>query len=234
MLSLIPETGIPRENYQRRPGEEKLAQSRYDRFVQRLPSPLRPVAVAVQLLYEDWLIYILLNLLWTLATFTLLLGPPATFGLFYAAQRSVDGRVVGWRDLVQGGKQHFGQSWLWMIANLLVFVLVGYAFLFYQAIPADWARGAQWAMAALFLLWVTLQLYALHQLIVQPGTSLRTAWYRAGYAIYRRPFHALVTTLTVLVLVAFAILTQGLGFVLVGPGFVALLIQRAGQEAFKR
>ena len=233
MLSLISETGIPRENYQRRPGEEKLAQSRYDRFVQRLPSPLRPVAVAAQLLYEDWLIYILLNLLWTLATFTLLLGPPATFGLFYAAQRSVDGRVVGWRDLVHGAKRHFGQSWLWMIANVIVIFLVGYALLFYQAIPAGWARGAQGIMAALLVLWVTLQLYALHQLIVQPGTSLRTAWYRAWNAIRRRPFHVLVTTLTVLVLVALAILTQGLGFILIGPGFVALLIQRAAQEANK-
>lgn len=211
-----------------------MAQSRYDRFVQRLPSPLRPVAVAAQLLYEDWLVYILLNLLWTLATFTLLLGPPATFGLFYAAQRSVEGRVVNWRDLVQGGKQHFVQSWLWMIANVIVFVLVGYALLFYQAIPAGWARGAQGIMAALLVLWVTLQLYALHQLIVQPGTSLRTAWYQAGAAIRRRPFHALVATLTVLVLSVLAVLTQGLGFILIGPGFVALLIQQAGGEALER
>lgn len=228
MLSLVLVTAVPKEDQ-----EKKLAQSRYDRFVQRLPSPLRPVAVAAQLLYEDWIIYILLNLLWTLAAFTVLLGPPATFGLFYAAQRSVEGRVVAWRDLVHGAKRHFGQSWLWMIANVIVIFLVGYALLFYQAIPAGWARGAQGIMAALLVLWVMLQLYALHQLIVQPGTSLRTAWYRAWSAIRRRPFHALVATLTVLVLVALAILTQGLGFILIGPGFVALLIQRAAQETLK-
>ncbi len=207
-----------------------MALSRYDRFTRRLPSTMQPLAAAGRLLWDEWLIYIVFNLMWTLSMLTILFGPPLTFGLFYVAQRSVEGRVVSWRHLLQGARRHFWQSWLWMAADLLIVAMVGYALIFYQAVPYNWARGAQAIMAAVLVGWLTLQLYALPLLMVQPGISLRSAWFLAWRTILRRPLPALIVALTVVSFAILIVVTQGLGYILLGPGFVALLSCRSVAE----
>jgi hypothetical protein len=204
--------------------------SRFERFVLRLPPALQTVALALQLLWEEWILLILFNLLWLLAWLTILLGPPATFAVYHVAHRTVEGRKILFGDLLAGIRRYFVLSWLWMLANLFVVLVLFYAYLFYAEGTHLLAQIAQMIMLVGLLLWIALQFYTVPTLMAQEEKSLRLAWYTSWLMIWRQPGYTLVLLLTTTSLMALILLTQGLAFVLGGVSLLALI----GAQAIAR
>jgi hypothetical protein len=204
--------------------------SRFERFVLRLPPALQAVALALQLLWEEWILLILFNLLWLLAWLTILLGPPATFAVYHVAHRTVEGRKILFGDLLAGIRRYFVLSWLWMLANLFVVLVLFYAYLFYAEGTHLLAQIAQMIMLVGLLVWVALQFYTVPSLMAQEEKSLRLAWYMSWLMIWKEPGYTLVLLLTTTSLMALILLTQGLAFVLGGASLLALI----GAQAIAR
>jgi hypothetical protein len=197
--------------------------SRFERFVLRLPPALQTVALALQLLWEEWILLILFNLLWLLAWLTILLGPPTTFAVYHVAYRTVEGRKILFGDLLAGIRRYFVLSWLWMLANLFVVPVLLYAYLFYAEGTHLLAQIAQMIMIVGLLVWAALQFYTVPILVVQEEKSLRLAWYMSWLMIWKEPGYTLVLLLTTTSLMALILLTQGVAFVLGGVSLVALI-----------
>ena len=204
--------------------------SRFERFVLRLPPALQAVALALQLLWEEWILLILFNLLWLLAWLTILLGPPTTFAVYHVAHRTVEGRKILFGDFLTGIRRYFVLSWLWMLANLFVVPVLFYAYLFYAEGTHLLAQIAQMIMIVGLLLWAALQFYTVPTLVVQEEKSLRLAWYMSWLMIWKEPGYTLVLLLTTTSLMALILLTQGLAFVLGGVSLLALI----GAQAIAR
>jgi uncharacterized membrane protein YesL len=115
-------------------------------------------------------------LLWSLAWLTILLGPPVTFGIHYVENLYIRGENLGLRGLWEGTRKYFIRSWLWMLANLGVGLLLyssSWAYGQIGGIGADIGQSITLVIAAG---WFTIQFYAVPILMIQTKPSLREAW----------------------------------------------------------
>lgn len=204
--------------------------SRIDAFVANLPPQIRIVARALLALWDDWLLLIGLNTLWLLSWLTIVLGPPATFGLYHVAQRLVEGRVASLRDMVTGGRRYFVKSWQWMVVHTLVMAVLGVALVFYNRLPYLWARLFQGIVLVLIVLWLTVQFYALPYMMVQKRKFLRLAWQNGWITAKEAPGYTLVVVLSVASFLILFVLTQGYAFFLGGMSLLALMGCQAVQH----
>lgn len=111
---------------------------------------LRPLQLAaIDLL--DWLFpWVAINLLWLLASLTLVLLPPATAALFDAAHASYRNQRPTPRRFLTGLRRWFGVSWLWAAPNVLA---LGGLFLLGRAVyPAEIPLAVLGVLAAGVLL----------------------------------------------------------------------------------
>jgi hypothetical protein len=70
--------------------------------------------------YDDLVGVMSINILWVLSWVTIVLGPPATFGLYRYAHYTAHGQNEGVSGLWEGMKRYFIRSWLAFIFFLLV------------------------------------------------------------------------------------------------------------------
>jgi uncharacterized membrane protein YesL len=144
-------------------------------MIKRLPVPLQVIGQALRDWWDDWVNMALISLAWLLCWATVVLGPPATFGLYYVTNRLAHGRSLGLRGFIEGGKQYFAKSWLWMLLNLVVAVVLVVNIWFYGQLDADWAAIVQIFPLFLGLAWLVVQFYALPYLMEQKEKSLKLA-----------------------------------------------------------
>jgi len=165
--------------------------------------------------YDAIISLLLMNLLFLACWMTIILGPPATFGLYYVTNELVHGRSEGVRTMLKAMRRFFLKSWLWFMLNLIVVVALTVNIVFY------WQRGAVWSVAvgALFLLllilWVMVQFFALAYIMEQEEKLLRMALRNSLYTILVAPGYTLIVAgVTLLVLT--------IATILVFPLFAAL------------
>jgi len=193
------------------------------------PVPLQVIGQAFRDWWDDWVNMIVLNLLWWLAWLTIVLGPPATFGLYYVTNNLAHGKSLGPRGLLEGGRLYFLQSWVWLLLNLMVFLVIGANYFFYASLTPTWANFLQAAFVLLGLAWLVVQFYALPYFMEQ-------AEKRVGLALRNGLFTALAAPGYTLVVVGVAVLVAGLSagtvalLFLGGPCLIAALGSRAVVE----
>lgn len=139
------------------------------------PASLHVVGAALRDWYDDWVNLFVINVLVLLAWVTVVLGPPATFGMYYVTNQLARGDSQGPRELIQAARQYFGKSWLWMGINIVVAVLVFVNYVFYQQITAVWSIVPQTAFLILGVLWLVMQFYTIPYLMEQETKSLKMA-----------------------------------------------------------
>ena len=197
-------------------------------MIKRLPVPLQVVVQALSDWWDDWVNMALISLLWLLSWITIVLGPPATFGLYYVTNQLARGRSLGVRGFLEGGRRYLRQSWLWMLLNLVVAVVSVVNIWFYGQLDADWAAIVQVFPLFLGLTWLVVQFSALPYLMEQKEESLTVALRNGLFTLLAAPgYTAVVAGLAALIVV--------LSVWLVAPVFLGVpcLIAALGNRAVR-
>ncbi len=197
-------------------------------MIKRLPVPLQVIAQALSDWWDDWVNMALINLVWLLCWATIVLGPPATFGLYYVTNQLAHGRSLGLRGLLEGGRRYLRKSWLWMLLNLLVAMVSAVNIWFYGQLDADWAGIVRAFPLLLSLVWLVVQFYALPYLMEQKEESLRLALRNGLFTLLAAPGYTVVVA-------GLAALIAILSVWLVAPVFLGVpcLIAALGNRAVR-
>lgn len=193
------------------------------------PVSLQVIGWSLRDWWDDWVNMVVVNLLWWLGWLTLVLGPPATFGLYYVTNHLARGQSLGPRGLFEGGRRYFLQSWVWLLLNLAVATVIGVNYFFYASLTPAWADFLQATFVLLGLAWLVVQFYALPYFMEQKEK-------RVGLALRNGLFTALAAPGYSLVVAGAAALVAGLSagtvalLFLGGPCLVAALGSRAVME----
>lgn len=188
----------------------------------RSTSPFRILKNAVVTWWDEWITWVLISLLWLISWITIVLGPPATFGLYYVSHELVGGQSLGVRGFIDGGKQFFLKAWGWMLANLVVAILTFANLQFYGQMQASWAAFVQGLFFLILFLWVATQFYALPFFMLQEVKSLRMAWRNGFLTTLASPGFSLVMFLVVVIVLIPSVLFL-IPLFLGIPGLVAVL-----------
>lgn len=198
-------------------------------MIKKLPVPLQVVGQALRDWWDDWVNMAVIGLIWLLCWVTIVLGPPATFGLYYVTNQLAHGRSLGLRGLLEGGRRYFLKSWLWMLLNLVAAVVLAANIWFYGQFDADWAGIVRMFALFLSLVWLVVQFYALPYLMEQKKESLRLALRNGLFTLLAAPVYtAVVAGLAALLAVLSVWLVAPL--LLGTPCLIAALGNRAVRE----
>ena len=198
-------------------------------MTKRLPIPLKVAALALSDWWDDWINMALINLVWLLCWVTIVLGPPATFGLYYVTNQLAHGQSLGLRGLLEGARRYLRKSWLWMLLNLLVAAVVGANAWFYAQFDADWAAIVRPFPLFLGLVWLIVQFYALPYLMEQEEESLRLALRNGLFTLLAAPGYTVVVAGLAALVAALSVVFVA-PLLLGGPCLIAALGNRAVRE----
>lgn len=157
-----------------------------------LSRSFKVIRTSLTIWWNDWLPLATLNLGWILCLLTLVLGPPATFAIYRAAHMSVNRQDIYFRELVLLLRHDLLKSWLWLLVNLLITMVIWLNLQFYTQFNAGWTVGLQFILLLIGALWFALQVYALPYLIEQKSFSLRQAFRNALFTVLASPVYSVV------------------------------------------
>lgn len=198
-------------------------------LMEKWPPTLAVIGLSLRAWWDDWVNMVALTLLWWLCWLTVVLGPPATFGLYHVANRLAYGQSVGPPGWWQGARRYFWQSWLWFVVNVLALLVLSVNYFFYAGLQAEWAGYLQAFFILLALVWLGLQFYALPLFMEQEEKSLWQSWRNGALTILASPGHALVILSAAFLIAAFSIRTLAPLFLGI-PYLLALLGSRSVRE----
>lgn len=192
------------------------------------PITIKVIKWSIRTWWDDLIGLAMINLIWVLCWITVILGPPATLGLYYLSYELVGGQSLGLGGLIEGMRKYFLKSWGWALANLLVLFLLWSNIVFYTNMDSVWVKGLPLVMIVLGLVWMTVQFYGLPFLMLQEQKSLIAAWRNAYVIAALNPGYTTV-------LMIFAVLVAVLSVVFVLPLFLGAvpLIAILGCQAVK-
>ncbi len=194
-----------------------------------LPAPLETLRVTLADWWDDWVNQTFLCIIWIFAWFTVVLGPPATLGLYVVAHGTAYGRGRGPVGMIEGARRYFFTAWRWALVNAAV-AAIAYANLwFYAGFEAAWSEMLRGAFVVLGILWILIQFYALPYLVEQKCPSVRQALRNGTFSVLAFPGYTLVVGAAALA-VAGASVAFVAPLILGGPALVALLGARAVRE----
>lgn len=193
-----------------------------------ISDPFHLVWKAILVWWEGWLGLLLFGLVWVLCWVTLVLGPPATFGIFYAARWWIVEREIRWEYYYRMAKKHFLASWFWFLANLLVLYLVFANYIFYGNLGGGLGRVLQLIAVAAGFLWVAVQFYALPYYVLLEKKNLLVAWKNGLFTILASPLFSLVSWIVLGVLMVLHLTIMPILFG--GPSLIVLLASMAVED----
>jgi len=121
--------------------------------------PFQLLWQAIRAWWDEFVFLLVLNFIWLLAQLTVVLGPPATLGLYAVARRVLDHELVGFGDFWRAGRDGFGRAWIWGAAQLAVCGVLGFNLLVYGNRPGVGFLALRYAWTLLLLAWFALNLY---------------------------------------------------------------------------
>ena len=186
------------------------------------PATIRVITRAARDWWDDWVNMVLLGIVWLLCWITILLGPPATIGIYYVTSRMARGESLGLKGMLEGGRRYFLQSWLLMIINLIVLIILVANSVFYSAIEGTWAELLMALFIILIVFWLIIQFYAIPYLIEQDRKNVIIALRNGLYTILAAPGYTLVVASTAALVATLSILLV-VPIVLGGPSLIAAL-----------
>jgi uncharacterized membrane protein YesL len=195
--------------------------------MKQLISTLQVIQEAIAEAWYSWLVLMILNLLFALCWVTIVLGPPATFGLYYAVHSLATTNSTNWREFVEGAKRYALKSWLWMLANIAVVLTLRVSIDFYSRM----VETAVLLMLTLVIgtLWFCVQFYAVPYFMEQENKQLRLAFRNALLTLLASPLY----TLVLLIFVGFLLwisLSLPILLIIGVPALIAMLGTRAVRE----
>jgi hypothetical protein len=180
--------------------------------------------------WDDWVNWMLLGLVWVLCWLTIILGPPATFALVYAASYSQhEGQVASLRELAREAWKNAALSWLWMLINVVV-LLIFWVDLNFALSDTTILQGIYLGLLVLLLfLWWCTQFFMVPFFFEFEKPNLWKALKNGILMTLAAPLYALV-------ICGIGLVVMALSFVFVAPlllggmGLIALLGVRAVNE----
>ena len=172
----------------------------------KLPDAFQVIGRSVVDWWDSWLDLVGAVVVWILAQVTIVLGPPATFGLYYTAHALVNGESLGWRGVVEGGRKYFGKSWLWFLLSALGFMLIYSNIQFYGMFDNVWAAYAQIFFVLVGYVWLVAQFYALAFLVEMKEKKLLFAIRNGFFVGMASPLFSLLIILFGMVVMAFSVI----------------------------
>ena len=142
--------------------------------------------------WDEWVFLTILNLIGLLCWMTIILGPPATFGLYYFNNHLAHGDNVGFKGFLEGGRRYFFHSWLWTLINLVVAIIIIANIWFYTAFESTWANLLQAFFITLGVLWLVIQFYTVPYLMEQERKNLLIALRNGLFTTLASPGYTLV------------------------------------------
>jgi uncharacterized membrane protein YesL len=198
--------------------------------VKQLLSAWQVIQEALTAWWYSWLVLMLLNTLLVLCWISIVLGPPATFGFYYAVYSLVTSHSTDWREFLEGAKKYFFKAWLWALLNLVVVVLLVVSVDFYS----QFAETTMLLIPILFIgiIWLCVQIYALPYFMAQEQKRIFLALRNALFTLLASPLYSLVLFLFVAFVLWLSTLLPIL-FVIGSPALIAVLGVHAVKERVK-
>lgn len=201
-------------------------------------TPFKVFWQAVVTWWDSWTDLFVLNLIVTLCCVTVILGPPAIFGLYAVIHEMVtEGSSPGIRGWWQYAKKYALKSWLWFGANLLVLLLATNAYFFYTQINQGWAEVLRWLLLFLAVAWLFfVQFYSVPFFMEQENKSLLIAWRNAALTFLASPGYTFVLVVIINAIAVIGIVTVIILFITL-PGLPIVLgnvALRDRLEAFEK
>lgn len=180
------------------------------------PASLRVLGKSIVDWWDGWLDFVMLTLIWLPAQLTIILGPAATFGMFYVINLMVrEGEATGIKGMIRGGRMFFWKSLLWGAINWLV-VLIGYvAITFYAQLNSFVGSLAMWVVIILMALFFLAQFYA-----VPFFMQMEDAYKKVLVSIRNGFFLGMGTLPFTFILVVVCLLLMGISLGLIIPLFL--------------
>ncbi len=182
--------------------------------------------------WEVWLGLWMFGLVWVLCWATIALGPPATFGFFQATRRLMTDNEIKWSEYLRAAREHFLDSWLWFLANLLAIFLVFANITFYGTLKSGTGSILQTLAIAIGFIWIAVQFYALPYYVLLEKKSLLVAWKNGLLTLLASPIFSLTLWLALAPLIALHIFIMPV--FLAGPGLVVLLSSMAVEDRIQK
>ncbi len=191
-------------------------------FIERLPGALRVIGRALRDWLGEFFLMLVFNVICILCWATIVLGPPAVAGMYYAVNRTAHAQAIHLRDMYVGARQYFWKAWLLMGLNLLA-ALVFYAdMVFFQQYEAGWAVVIQTFVAMTGLLWLATQFYALPFLMVQKEPRVFLALRNGLFTLLTSLFYTLVL-IAFIGVILYLVLLRVPPLLLIMPSLIALI-----------
>lgn len=198
-------------------------------FVEKLPPLPRVILQAVGDWWRTWPTMIILNVLLVICWVTIVLGPPATFAVYYVTYQITCGENLGFGGFKTGLRLYFWKSWRWMLLNVIVIGVLVVNFL----VSANFNNHLIWQFfyGLALALWLATQFYALPIMIQMKDERLVSVLRNGFITTGAAPIYTWV-------IISFAALVLILSVVFVVPFFigcpiiVASLGNRAVRERF--
>ncbi len=185
-------------------------------------SPFVVIWTSITGWWDNLIVLVLISTALLASWATIILGPPATFGLFCAIHELAEDNTTSFRIAFDGARRYFLTSWGWMLVNVLVSGLLLLNWAFYGGAKEGFAFVVQILTLFLAFFWFGVQYYSLSFFFLQEKKSLWVAYRNGAYTALSSPLRAFVIWLVILVLMAAAvyfILPLFLGF----PALTALM-----------
>lgn len=198
-------------------------------LISRMPLSVQVLVNALGTWWDDWVSQTVINLVWAICQVTIVLGPPATFGMAYVANRLVHGEATGLSGWWQGLRRYLLVSWLWGLANLVVAVVLYANLAMYGSIDAFWGPLLQGVALAVSALWAVVQLYAVPFLMEQTEPKLLQAWRNGLFTLLAAPGYSLVLIVAVILILALSAVTLA-PLLLGGPCLILVIGNQAVVE----
>lgn len=171
-------------------------------------APFHVIWQALRTWYDDWFNLFILNFLVTISWATIIFGPPMLFGLFEIGNGLAHGRSEGAGELLRAAKRHFLASWLWMLANLVVLIVIWGNIGFYWNLGRTWSIILVSIFFFLGLLWAMIQVYVIAYYMEQSKQSIVLAHKNAALTFLAAPGYTFILFLydVILLTISFTII----------------------------
>lgn len=193
------------------------------------PASLRVIGRALVTWWDDWVQLLVVNLAWAGLCLTVVLAPPATFGLYAVTHDLRQGQSRGLGGLLEGLRRFFWPAWRWGALNVVVLVILWVSFVFYSQVTAAWGPALTLLSLGAIVIWLIVQFYALPFFMEQEQKSLRLALRNGLFVALAAPVYTLVIGLAAGLIVVACVVLVGPLF-LGGPCLLALLGHQAVHE----
>ncbi len=194
----------------------------------KLPASWMTIAHGVVDWWDSWLDFEVITLAWFFAQLTIVLGPPATFGVYYVANKMLrEGEALGVKGMLQGARQYFGKALLWGLLNwLAIFLAAVNLWFYYQNLSSPWGLAAEFLVLTIVALYLMTQFYAVAFFMEQTNPSIFLALRNGLFLTLATPFYTLMLMVVVAILVGLSaafVIPIFLG----APALIAMLGTRA-------